>query len=165
MRARLHQARRDRNLGRRLGFRECAAASDAPLLNFAAKRLVNGWLIVVTNAAPRTALNTYRQRWAIECLFGYAITRGLNLEDTRLRDPPELDLLMRLSPSRLPEPGAWRQTISGTEALGGRHMDTTPNPGSEPASTTSETASEQLLSKPAYTGRRYGRIHQSPPPA
>lgn len=30
----------------------------------------------------RQALNDYRKRWAIECLFGDAKTRGLNLEDT-----------------------------------------------------------------------------------
>lgn len=96
LRARLRQARRGRTFRGRLGSRECAAASDTPLLDFAAKRLGNEWLIVVTNVAPRTALNTYRKRWAIECLFGDAKTRGLNLEDTRLRDPRKLDLLMAL---------------------------------------------------------------------
>ncbi len=96
LRARLHRAGRGRTFRARLGARECAAASDAPLLNFAAKRLGNEWLIVVTNLARRIALDAYRKRWAIECLFGDAKSRGLNLEDTRIRDPRKLDLLMAL---------------------------------------------------------------------
>jgi hypothetical protein len=71
-------------------------ATDGPLLNFAAKRLKDGWLIVVSNRAPRTALAAYRKRWAIECLFADAKTRGLNMEDTRLTAPRKLDLLMAL---------------------------------------------------------------------
>ena len=69
---------------------------DGPLLSFAAKRLKDEWLIVVSNVPPRTALAAYRRRWAIECLFGDAKTRGLNLEDTRLTCPRKLDLLMAL---------------------------------------------------------------------
>ena len=71
-------------------------AADGPLLNFAAKRLKDEWLIVVSNRAPRTALAAYRKRWAIECLFADAKTRGLNIEDTRLTSPRKLDLLMAL---------------------------------------------------------------------
>jgi hypothetical protein len=64
-------------------------------LSFAAKPLEDGeWLVVATNARPRFALAAYRRRWAIECLFGDAKTRGLNLEDTRLTDPRKLALLM-----------------------------------------------------------------------
>ena len=40
--------------------------------------------------AGPTALAAYRKRWAIECLFGDAKTRGLNLEDTRLTSPASL---------------------------------------------------------------------------
>ena len=66
-------------------------------LSFIAKPLGDGeWLILATNAKPRFALDAYRKRWAIECLFGDAKTRGLNLEDTRLSDPRKLDLLMGL---------------------------------------------------------------------
>ena len=66
-------------------------------LSFVAKPLGDGeWLILATNARPRFALDAYRKRWAIECLFGDAKTRGLNLEDTRLTDPKKLDLLMGL---------------------------------------------------------------------
>ena len=71
-------------------------AADGPLLAFAAKRLKDEWLVVVSNVPPRAALAAYRKRWAIECLFGDAKTRGLNLEDTRLSDPRKLDLLMAL---------------------------------------------------------------------
>jgi len=66
-------------------------------VNFAAKRLRdNEWLIVVTNRDddPRQALNDYRKRWAIECLFGDAKTRGLNLEDTRIRSHDKLSCLL-----------------------------------------------------------------------
>lgn len=66
-------------------------------LSFAAKPLPSGeWLIIATNQPPRRALDAYRKRWAIECLFGDAKTRGLNLEDTRLCHPRKLDLLMGL---------------------------------------------------------------------
>jgi len=56
-------------------------------LSFAAKPLGRGeWLVVATNVKPRSALDAYRKRWAIECLFGDTKTRGLNIEDTRLTD-------------------------------------------------------------------------------
>ena len=52
-------------------------------LNFAAKRLAKGdLLIVVSNAHGKRALEAYRRRWQIECLFGDSKTRGLNIEDT-----------------------------------------------------------------------------------
>ena len=73
------------------------AANNAPLLTIAAKPLKGDRLIVVTNVDPRTAIRTYRKRWAIECLFGDARTRGPNLEDTRLTDPRKLGLLMSLT--------------------------------------------------------------------
>lgn len=94
--ARLRLARRTRVFRARLGAREDAEASDALLLTFAARRLKGEWLIVVSKRPPRTALAAYRKRWAIECLFADAKTRGLNLEDTRLTDPRKLDLLMAL---------------------------------------------------------------------
>ena len=94
--ARLRRAGRTRFFQARLGAREDAEAHDAPLLNFAAKRLGNEWLIVVSNVPARRALATYRKRWAIECMFGDAKTRGLNIEDTRLTNPRKLALLMAL---------------------------------------------------------------------
>jgi hypothetical protein len=94
--ARLRLARRTRFFQARMGLREDAEASDAPLLHFAAKRLEDGWLIVVSNVPGREALAAYRKRWAIECMFSDAKTRGLNIEDTRLTDPRKLALLMAL---------------------------------------------------------------------
>ena len=91
--ARLRDSRRTRTFRGRLW---AGGAADGPLLDFAAKRLESGWLIVVSNIPPRTALAAYRKRWAIECLFGDAKTRGLNFEDTRLTVPRKLDLLMAL---------------------------------------------------------------------
>ncbi len=94
--ARLRLARRAQFFQARPGARDAAKASDAPLLNFAARRLKDEWLIVVSNIPARQALAAYRKRWAIECMFGDAKTRGLNLEDTRLTDPRKLALLMAL---------------------------------------------------------------------
>jgi len=66
-------------------------------LSCAAKPLDGGeWLVVATNVRPRAALDAYRKRWAIESLFGDTKTRGLNIEDTRLKDPEKLALLMGL---------------------------------------------------------------------
>lgn len=66
-------------------------------LNFAARRLEDGALLVIASNTPaRAALAAYRKRWAIECLFGDTKTRGLNLEDTRLATPRKLDLLLGL---------------------------------------------------------------------
>jgi hypothetical protein len=50
-------------------------------------------LIVATNRPDARALAAYRKRWAIECFFADAKTRGLNLEDTRLTCPRKLALL------------------------------------------------------------------------
>jgi len=91
--ARLHATRKTRFFRARLWN---DGAADGPLLHFAAKRLKGEWLIVVSNRPPRIALAAYRERWAIECLFGDAKTRGLNLEDTRLTSSRKLDLLMAL---------------------------------------------------------------------
>ncbi len=94
--ARLRLAGRTRFFQARLGAREDAEANNAPLLHFAAKRLKGEWLIVVSNVPGRQALPAYRKRWAIECMFGDAKTRGLNIEDTRLIHPRKLALLMAL---------------------------------------------------------------------
>lgn len=88
--ARLNRAGRTRFFQARIGTREDAAANDAPRLHFAAKRLKGEWLIVVSNIPGPKALALYPKRWAIECLFGDAKTRGLNIEDTRLTDPRKL---------------------------------------------------------------------------
>ncbi len=92
--ARLHWRRRTKVL---TGWLGAGAGRGRHRLSFVAKPLGDGeWLILATNARPRFALDAYRKRWAIECLFDDAKTRGLNLEDTRLTDPRKLGLLMGL---------------------------------------------------------------------
>jgi Transposase DDE domain len=68
------------------------------ILHVAAKRIKDGeWLIVLTNSAdPKHALRTYKRRWAVECLFADAKTRGLNLEDTHLTIPAKIETLLVL---------------------------------------------------------------------
>ncbi|WAP68024.1 IS4 family transposase [Jiella pelagia] len=65
-------------------------------ISIAAKRLRDGeWLIVAHNTGRgERALNTYRRRWGIECLFADLKRRGFNLEDTRLADPEKLATLL-----------------------------------------------------------------------
>lgn len=47
-------------------------------VRLAAKRVTSGdWLLVLTNSPePPRAVQTYRRRWVVECLFGDAKTRG-----------------------------------------------------------------------------------------
>lgn len=111
--ARLRRAGRTRFFRARLGARGDAETGDAPLLNLAAKRLKDEWLIVVSNIPARRALAAYRKRWAIECLFADAKTRGLNLEDTRLTDPRKLDLLMGIVALALAWAGRTAATLLG----------------------------------------------------
>ena len=42
------------------------------------------------------ALTRYRNRWSIETLFAEAKTRGLNLEDTRIKNAKKLALLLSI---------------------------------------------------------------------
>jgi hypothetical protein len=74
-------------------MQECFDAT----LGFGVTRLRDGsWLIVATNRGPRKALNAYKQRWQIECLFGDTKTRGFNMEDTRLTQPAKLAVLLAI---------------------------------------------------------------------
>jgi len=64
-------------------------------LQSAAKRGRHGERLIVASTMKGTGvLNVYRKRWAVECLFGDAKTRGLNLEDTRLTIAHKLCLLL-----------------------------------------------------------------------
>jgi hypothetical protein len=82
-------------LAARRGHLLALADATLPPIRFAAKRLADGQLLIVaTNIAPDKALNAYRKRWYIECLFGDSKTRGLNMEDTRLTDPAKLNSLL-----------------------------------------------------------------------
>jgi hypothetical protein len=88
--ARLRGTQRTRSFRARLWAKD---ADERPF-TFAVKRLPEEWLIVVSNQPARKALAAYRKRWAIECMFAEAKSRGLNIEDTRLTCPRKLDLLM-----------------------------------------------------------------------
>ena len=90
--ARLHRTRQTRTFRGRLW----TGRAGGTTFGFAAKRLPDGWLVVVSNLPPRRALAAYRRRWAIESMFGDAKTRGLNIEDTRLTCPRKLALLMAI---------------------------------------------------------------------
>jgi hypothetical protein len=92
--ARLRRSGRGRSFTARLGAG--AETETGPLLNFAAKCLDGEWLIVCSNLPAAKALALYRKRWAVECLFAHAKTRGLNIEDTRLTCPRKLALLMAI---------------------------------------------------------------------
>ena len=70
---------------------------DYPL-RFACKRLKNGeMLFIVTNSdEPTQAMNVYRRRWFIECLFADSKSRGMNLEDTAMTDTEKLSMLLAI---------------------------------------------------------------------
>ena len=52
-------------------------------------------LYVVSNhLKSRKALNAYQRRWGIEVLFGHFKKKGLNIEDTHLREAKRIDTLV-----------------------------------------------------------------------
>ena len=72
--------------------------TGAQTLSLKCKRIKGGEaLIIATNTAnPGRAFNMYRRRWGIECLFGDAKTRGLNLEDTHITASEKLGTMLCL---------------------------------------------------------------------
>jgi hypothetical protein len=109
--ARLRGTRKTRTFRARLW----SQGNDATTFEFAVKRLPGAWLIVVSNLPPRRALAAYQRRWAIECMFGDAKSRGLNIEDTGLTCPRKLGLLMAIVALAL----AWAGRAA-TDFLGSR---------------------------------------------
>lgn len=91
-----------------------ALEPDTPAVNLAATRLASGELLVVaTNTKPKAALADYRRRWTIETMFGATKTRGFNLEDTHLTDPPRIAMLLAvvaLAFAIAHAAGHWRDT-------------------------------------------------------
>jgi hypothetical protein len=89
---------------------------QAPLmLGAGAKRIKGGELLPDASECAASkdvdhALTAYRRRWSIECLFGDAKTRGLNLEDTRLASPRKLSLLLAIMAIAI----AWSSKIATT---------------------------------------------------
>jgi hypothetical protein len=60
-------------------------------------RLPDGeYLILVTDKAPETAMETYAHRWEIETLFECLKSRGFRFEDTHLTEPERIDKLVAL---------------------------------------------------------------------
>jgi hypothetical protein len=108
--ARLHRRQATRTFRARLWTQR----EDGATFHFAAKRLRDGWLVVVSNLPPRRALAAYRGRWAIESMFGDAKTRGLNIEDTRLTCPRKLALLMAIVAIALAWAGRVAADLLGT---------------------------------------------------
>lgn len=68
--------------------------SPAMRLHFAAKRIKGGEPLIVVTNRDKGALNLYRKRWAVECLFADTKTRGFNIEDTHITDPGKLATLL-----------------------------------------------------------------------
>lgn len=54
-----------------------------------------GELVIIATLKRAHSVEDYRLRWAIEVLFGRLKTRGFNLEDTHLRQPERLIMLMQ----------------------------------------------------------------------
>jgi hypothetical protein len=76
------------------------AGQPALELYFGAKRIKGGELLIVACSeqlrGPRI-LRYYRWRWFIECMFADSKTKGLNLEDRRLKLSKRLNLLIAIS--------------------------------------------------------------------
>ena len=87
---------RKRRKGMWTGWLSGMAHTPGNLLHFAGKQIKDGELLLVaTNISePKRALNLYRKRWGIECLFADAKTRGFNIEDTHITDPAKLITLL-----------------------------------------------------------------------
>ena len=74
-------------------------------------------VIVATNHSEGRALALYRKRWAIECFFADAKTRGLNPADTRLTCPRKLALLTAILVIAIAWPSAAATKILGIRPL------------------------------------------------
>lgn len=76
------------------------AGQPALELHFGAKRIKDDELLIVACSeklsGPRI-LRYYSWRWFIECMFADSKTKGLNLEDTRMKLSKRLSLLMGIS--------------------------------------------------------------------
>lgn len=96
LRTLLRKRRRSRSI---TTFEAYLPASPKPV--FFAAKWINGrkncqgeWLVVMTNSNDaKSALRAYKGRWAIECLFGDAKTRGFNIEDTKMTASEKIDTL------------------------------------------------------------------------
>lgn len=68
-----------------------------PKVRIAALRSDKGELVIIaTNDKPGCALEIYRQRWAIESLFGCLKTRGFNFENTHMTELAKIEKLLAI---------------------------------------------------------------------
>lgn len=68
-----------------------------PKVRIAAMRNDKGELVIIaSNDKPEQALEIYRQRWAIESLFGCLKTRGFNFENTHMTELARIEKLLSL---------------------------------------------------------------------
>jgi hypothetical protein len=68
-----------------------------PKVRIGALRNNKGDLVIIaTNDDPQLALEVYRDRWAIENLFGALKTRGFNFENTHMTEPQKITKLLAL---------------------------------------------------------------------
>ena len=87
-------------------------------LYFVGKKLKGELLIIVTNCEnPKYALQIYRKRWQIECLFGDTKTRGMNFEDTHITDHRKLNILLSVITLALIWSHACSRTIYNPKAI------------------------------------------------
>ncbi len=76
------------------------AGQPALDLHFGAKRIKGGELLIVACSEPlrgKRILRYYSWRWFIECMFADCKTKGLILEDTRIKLSKRLSLLIGIS--------------------------------------------------------------------
>ena len=59
-------------------------------------RLLDEYVIIVTNHEPQTALKDYARRWEIETLFACLKSRGFRFEETHLTDGHRIEKLIGL---------------------------------------------------------------------
>ncbi|TPM71674.1 IS4 family transposase [Mesorhizobium sp. B2-3-3] len=91
---------RKRRESRAISTFQASLPDATATLSFAAK-WIDGrkgqegeWLVVMTNNPnAKAAIRAYKNRWAVECLFADAKTRGFNIEDTRMTAPDKIDTL------------------------------------------------------------------------
>ncbi|WP_095081653.1 IS4 family transposase [Mesorhizobium sophorae] len=91
---------RKRRKSRAISTLKASLPDATATLSFAAK-WIDGrkgqegeWLVVMTNNPnAKAAIHAYKNRWAVECLFADAKTRGFNIEDTRMTAPDKIDTL------------------------------------------------------------------------
>ena len=74
-------------------------------------------MIIASNGPAQKALQAYRRRWQIECLFGDSKTRGFNMEDTRLTQPAKLSSLLVIITLAMAWAYATATAVKGAEPI------------------------------------------------